>query len=110
MRNHEFIPINEFWQYCKLCDQYYSNSIIIPIIFKCEEEEKIRNMVKICSITHKWEFCETNYNTVINNLDVNYKCKVCEIFGYKFDFCDGIYVWNSKIYTCNEYLMIRANE
>lgn len=62
------------------------------------------------SITHDWIL---NIPVIINmkkEVIIDYKCKICELTGIKISYTDTPWIIPSQTYTCNEWLMIKANE
>lgn len=57
------------------------------------------------SITHDW-FQYRNSPEYY----YDFKCSICEMMGFKYDYADTSLIIGKNLYTCNEWLMIKANE
>lgn len=84
------------YQSCLICGIYKDSNYFTK--FTCAE------FLKLCR-THRWENIENP------NIYFEFYCNVCGIFGYKYFNINEIIISSFiNYYTCNEYLMIKANE
>lgn len=87
-----------------LCYGY--NHIFPDYAFKCHDFTKYWEL----SITHDWKL---DFNVALSMRDkaiFDYSCSLCGIEGMKLNWAATPWIVLKNLYTCNEWLMLRANE